>query len=280
MEKRFFARGKLMLSGEYAVLNGASALSLPCKFGQHLQVSSDISKDEIHWESFDELKKSWFKVRFDLGLKILESSSQKMAENLQNILRSAFELSNEVPKPFKINSYLDFNRNWGLGSSSTLIHLISQWLQIDAMELFFKVANGSGYDVAAAGSSKPIIYQVIKSKANWREIDLPIEAFKNCFFIHLNQKQKSDLEVAKFKVNNSITSSQINRIRDLTEGLLVLKNESDLQDWIRDHEILMTKILNQNRIQDQYFPDFEGQIKSLGAWGGDFIMASGNNIKS
>ncbi len=29
------------------------------------------------------------------------------------------------------------------------------------------------------------------------------------------------------------------------------------------------------RIQDQLFPDFDGFVKSLGAWGGDFVMAGG-----
>lgn len=280
MENKYFARGKLMLSGEYAVLKGASALSLPCKLGQHLEVSRDASSSGIHWESFDELNNSWFQVRFDLKLKTLENSSQEMADHLQKILKTAFDLSKEKPQTTRLRTYLEFNRDWGLGSSSTLIHLISQWLKIDPMELFFKVANGSGYDVAAAGSDKPIIYQVLKSKANWREIELPIEPFKNCFFIHLNQKQKSDLEVAKFQINNNIGPSQINSISELTERLLVLKSELDLLDWIRDHEILMSKILNQKRIQDQFFFDFDGQIKSLGAWGGDFIMALGKDTKN
>ena len=29
-------------------------------------------------------------------------------------------------------------------------------------------------------------------------------------------------------------------------------------------------------IQERLFADFNGQIKSLGAWGGDFILASGD----
>ena len=28
------------------------------------------------------------------------------------------------------------------------------------------------------------------------------------------------------------------------------------------------------RAQDLYFPDFKGVIKSLGAWGGDFVLAT------
>lgn len=269
-----------MLSGEYAVLNGALALSMPCKKGQHLEISSNQSSHEINWESYDEKNSKWFQTRFDLELNILETSSHKMAENLQNILKTAFEMSIDTPEPFYIKTYLNFNRDWGLGSSSTLIHLVSQWLKIDPLQLFFKVSNGSGYDVASAGSLNPIIYQLTKSKANWREVEIPIEVFENCFFVHLNQKQKSDLEVTKFKSKNAISKAQINGINELTQKILSLSDELELQNWIRDHEILMTQILGQQRIQDQLFPDFDGQLKSLGAWGGDFILASGNNIKS
>lgn len=280
MEKRFFARGKLMLSGEYAVLKGALALSLPCRYGQHLLVCENKNNQEIIWESFDEKDQIWFEVQFDLELNILCCSSDKMAENLQTILKTAFEMSSEKPDSVNIKTHLDFNREWGLGSSSTLIHLISQWLNIDALDLFFKVSNGSGYDVAAAGCSKPIVYQLQKPKANWREVEIPQMVFENCFFIHLNQKQKSDLEVAKFKLTNTISEAQIVEISKLSESVLLLNNDKQLQNWIRDHEILMTEILGKIRLQDQLFSDFEGQIKSLGGWGGDFILASGNNIKS
>lgn len=268
-----------MLSGEYAVLNGALALSLPCKYGQSLEVYSLSSSQEIKWESYDEKNQKWFWIRFDLELNILENSSDLMALNLQKILKCAFEMSSIVPGPKLIKTFLDFNRNWGLGSSSTLIHLISQWLDIDAMELFFKVANGSGYDIAAAGSSKPIIYQLQKSKANWHEVEIPKAIFSNCYFIHLNQKQKSDLEVEKYKIENSISDHQLEKISSFTKEILSLQSEEQLQDWIENHEVLVSDVLQKKRIQNQLFPDFQGQIKSLGAWGGDFILASGKNVE-
>lgn len=33
------------------------------------------------------------------------------------------------------------------------------------------------------------------------------------------------------------------------------------------------------RIKDQNFPDFQGEIKSLGAWGGDIVLATASNGK-
>jgi hypothetical protein len=34
----------------------------------------------------------------------------------------------------------------------------------------------------------------------------------------------------------------------------------------------MSEILSLAKVQDRLFPDFEGTIKSLGAWGGDFVL--------
>ena len=39
------------------------------------------------------------------------------------------------------------------------------------------------------------------------------------------------------------------------------------------HEIIMSDVLEIETIQEKLFPDFKGVIKSLGAWGGDFVMA-------
>ena len=36
----FYGHGKLLLTGEYAVLDGAKALSIPTRFGQSLEVTS------------------------------------------------------------------------------------------------------------------------------------------------------------------------------------------------------------------------------------------------
>ena len=49
----------------------------------------------------------------------------------------------------------------------------------------------------------------------------------------------------------------------------------DFNNLIALHEDLVGSVLNQIPIKRLLFSDFEGQIKSLGAWGGDFILASG-----
>jgi mevalonate kinase len=52
VKQTFSAHGKLMLTGEYVVLDGALSLALPTQKGQRLEVTS-IPENEFHWKSFD-----------------------------------------------------------------------------------------------------------------------------------------------------------------------------------------------------------------------------------
>ena len=59
MEQTFYSNGKLLITGEYLVLDGAKALALPTKFGQNLIVEKGKNK-EIVWKSFDKDNSIWF----------------------------------------------------------------------------------------------------------------------------------------------------------------------------------------------------------------------------
>ena len=43
---------------------------------------------------------------------------------------------------------------------------------------------------------------------------------------------------------------------------------------IDKHEELISKIIKQKTLKAELFNDFKGSIKSLGAWGGDFILVA------
>ena len=44
---------------------------------------------------------------------------------------------------------------------------------------------------------------------------------------------------------------------------------------MRKHEAIIGGIIKQEPVQKQLFPDYFGDVKSLGAWGGDFVLATG-----
>ena len=42
------------------------------------------------------------------------------------------------------------------------------------------------------------------------------------------------------------------------------------------HEEILSKLINLPTIKSTIFSDYSGAIKSLGAWGGDFILVTGS----
>jgi hypothetical protein len=47
---------------------------------------------------------------------------------------------------------------------------------------------------------------------------------------------------------------------------------NEFEQVIREHEILFSEILGAKPLRDTLFSDLPGEVKSLGAWGGDFCM--------
>ena len=61
----FYSNGKLLITGEYVVLDGALSLAIPTKFGQSLIVES-IDDQKLVWKSFDEKEEIWFEETFSI----------------------------------------------------------------------------------------------------------------------------------------------------------------------------------------------------------------------
>ena len=62
---RFYSHGKLLLTAEYVVLDGAKALALPTKYGQSLTVKT-IEPLKLIWKSIDYKGVVWFEDIFDI----------------------------------------------------------------------------------------------------------------------------------------------------------------------------------------------------------------------
>lgn len=271
--RRYFAHGKILISGEYVVLRGAEALAIPTRLGQSLLVEDH--QDEVLWESIDHQGNTWFKAVFDLNLKVLSSTDESRAAFIEQLLKHAALLSGKKPAAEKFTAKLDFPANWGLGSSSTLTYLLAQHYQADAFELFFATQNGSGYDIACAGANEPLIYQLHHKKARWAST--PVSSlFREAYFVFLNQKQDSRQEVTRFQ-DRVVSQAHIEEISDITHSFTSAKTIEELKELVSRHESIMGQILGKEPIGRRLFPDYQGVVKSLGAWGGDFAMAVGSD---
>lgn len=62
--KHFHAHGKLLLSAEYMVLYGSTALALPLKPGQSLEITQKQEPGVFIWTAFYK-DKLWFMATFE-----------------------------------------------------------------------------------------------------------------------------------------------------------------------------------------------------------------------
>lgn len=277
MKKTFYSNGKLLITSEYLVLDGAIALALPTKFGQDLVVENG-SNLQINWKSYDSDKTLWFdqNILFSEIKNQLLTNDNLIKNTLIKILHQAY-LKNknfiELSKGYNIVTNLSFPRNWGLGTSSTLINNIAQWLKIDAFELLQDSFGGSGYDIACAQNDTPILYHLENQKAIVKKIDYCPEFVKNIYFVYLNKKQNSREAIENYRKKN-ISRQVISDINNITYDIIDSKTLDSFGISINNHESLLSIILETETIKKQLFADFEGSIKSLGAWGGDFIMVA------
>ena len=278
---RFYSNGKLLITGEYVILDGALSLAVPALLGQSLEVTDNESK-HIKWLSKNSDGRVWFNctIRID-NLKVEKTSSNEISNKLSEIIKVIRE---EYPNFLNksgsdITSQLTFNKEWGLGSSSTLISNLSQLAKIDPYELNNRIFNGSGYDIACAKSESPLLYRLIKNKRDIEKVSFRPIFREKIYFVYLNTKQNSMNEIRNYKTLNS-SNSMISEISDITKKLLKCSNQKNFNDLIYSHEQIISKLISKKSIKQELFKDFRGEIKSLGAWGGDFIMVSSDEDPS
>ena len=269
-----------MLTGEYVVLDGATALSLPTKLGQDL-IIEEGSEQQIVWASFDSDGRIWFEdtIPFDaIANKDYVQKSDNVRNTLIEILHEAYLLNPDFIERsvgYKISTNLSFPKFWGLGTSSTLINNIAQWLNIDAFILLQNSFGGSGYDIASAQHSTPILYRLDQGQPKVTPVTYKPPFVEHLYFVYLNKKQSSKGAIASYYANKPVNLSRL--IAELDKITLSVLHEQDLHDFaqhIQRHENIISEILEMQTVREAFFSDFDGVIKSLGGWGGDFVLAA------
>ena len=231
----------------------------------------------LNWESFDSKKNAWFESEFNVNtLKLVSSSDVEIGIRLQKLLATTKKMNPSfLSKGGKVKCHLEFDRSWGLGSSSTLVANIALWANRNPYQLLENSFGGSGYDIGCAQAEGPITY--IRNQYNpiiqTAELSYPFEA--NLFFVHLNKKRNSQDALAAFDLN-MVNQSSIDAISKLTDRIIACTDQNSFDSCLKEHEALIGSLLNQLNVQDIYFSDFKGIVKSLGAWGGDFVLVSGD----
>lgn len=288
--KHFHAHGKLLLSAEYFVLDGALALALPVRLGQSLGcgsravLSEQQQPDTLQWRSMDEKGECWFEAKLGLDhFEALEATDAGIAERLQQILQEARNLNPNFLADHQLptaDCRLSFPRLWGLGTSSTLIHLVAQWAQVNPFELLSKTFGGSGYDVACAGADGPILYFLQNGVPHFERREFHPPFHNSLYFIYLGKKQDSREGIRNYRLRIAGggigAASAVEKISNLTRQFLAAHTLTEFDDLLQRHEALVAETIGLPRAKSLFFNDYWGEIKSLGAWGGDFVLATSN----
>ena len=276
---KFKSNGKLLITSEYLVMKGAMALAIPAKLDQELNVISTNS-DFVNWKSFNKDNQIWYEEKFflDKGALIYHGEKNKMSDLIVRL----FDYIHKFNKPEKSigNEFIwkiNFNINWGLGSSSTLINNLSKWAKVNPYKLLFSVFNGSGYDIACCDKSNPIIFQKKDDYLSVSDTTFNPNFLNNLFLIFLNKKQDTQKSVQNFLETDQSLSEGINQINEIVDEIESVKDITTFESLIERHEKIIANILQMPTIQNDKFPDYNnGVIKSLGSWGGDFVLATGD----
>ena len=272
-----YSHGKILLTGEYMVLVGAEALAIPTKMGQSLEFKPNDSKT-LNWESWDFKNKLWFNATIDImDFSVSSTSSETIALKLTKILKAIRDQKNNflMKNGGTVKTHLEFERQWGLGTSSTLISNLARWSQTNPYKLLQNSFGGSGYDIACATAKSPLIFrkQNLDPHIERCEFEPPFKT--SLYFVYLNQK-KNSREAIKFFKRQNIAKEQVAYASSLTREIMNVNKLNDFERLITEHESFISKILGVVPVKEKLFSDFQGAIKSLGAWGGDFILATGD----
>jgi mevalonate kinase len=270
----YFAHGKLLLSAEYMVMHGSKALALPLVKGQTLEKRQSENRQSFDWDAYagDEL---WFSARFDPGsLRILETNHQEMAERLQEMIRACIELMPDFQRDlFRWDALtrLDFPPEYGFGSSSTLTALLAEWAEVNPLDLHFMVSEGSGYDVACALAEGPILYRLRDQSPHYQHISFHPAFRDQLYLAWLGKKQPTVTHLEQITGRTGPSYETIHQFSQMTMAMVEATTLSEFRLVMEEHEEALSQILGMERVSAK-FDGLPGSVKSLGAWGGDFVM--------
>jgi mevalonate kinase len=272
--KELQAHGKLLISAEYMVLHGSEALALPLKKGQSLERIKSEHRTRFTWDAYHE-SYPWFSAQFNPStLDIVETSDQEKAEQLRKLLRACIAMNPLFQKELfarDVETRLDFSPAWGFGSSSTLTALMAEWAEVNPLDLHFMISEGSGYDVACAIADRSIVYCLRNDGPHYQSVPFNPPFSDQLYFVWLGSKQPTANHLREIADQISPDDKDIRMFSTLTRGMLKSLELSDFQLLMEEHEAKLSELIRLDRVEVR-FPGLQGSVKSLGAWGGDFVM--------
>ncbi len=274
---QIFSRGKLLLTSEYVVLDGAEALAVPTNWGQEFFFREQQESNHLVIWTGKHQGQIWLTTKIDYkSWQVLETNNAEAAEFVLKTLKNCQLLGStkfDADQNIEITSDLQFPANYGLGSSSTLMASLAKWASVDAFVLNEKSLGGSGYDVAVAKANHSILFKIDNNLPTYKEVDFKPNFLDELIFVHLNKKQDSREGIRLYRSKEK-SVHLIAKFNHITQQVLKASQLSEFSDLMFEHENLLSEFLELETTKKRFFADCPSFVKSLGAWGGDFVLTS------
>lgn len=271
---QIFAPGKLLITSEYGVLDGANALALPTKLGQEAVITTIADgKCTVDWEAYHQ-GQLWLKAKINYtSWEILECTIESAADFVLKVLQISAQLSHDRfldQYSYSVKTNLQFPATYGLGSSSTLMCIIAQWTGVCPYRLNELALGGSGYDIAVAQENSALLYsnQPIRTV---KKLQFQPKFSDQLIFIHLNQKQDSREGIRMYR-SRAKSSSFVESLSNITQEVIEATTIEEFSELMTKHEAMISGFLGISTVKETLFSDCPVFVKSLGAWGGDFVL--------
>ena len=264
-----------MLTSEYFAMDGALVLAVPTKLGQEFSFEEiEDGASIVHWKAYHQ-NALWLDAIIDYkNWKLLSTNIAKSGDFILKVLRNLQYLS---PCKFKsdttyyLATNLQFPANYGLGSSSTLMTNLAEWGCCNPFELNAMSLGGSGYDIAVAKEKSAVLFRN-KPELYIQKVNFNPDFKDELIFIHLNQKQDSR-EGIKLYRSKEKSQNLISFFEKLTMDVLESDSIEKFSHLMGVHEKKISNFIGIPTVKEKLFIDCPVFLKSLGAWGGDFVMS-------
>ena len=243
-----------------------------------IRITAPTTTPYLNWQSHDADGSLWYSGQYSLpDLELITSNDEAVSTTLKSLLLACRQQRPDflyTEQNVEVQTFLEFPRLWGLGSSSTLIYLLAQWSQTNPYQVLEATMGGSGYDIACAGAKGPILYQRPAGIPKVQDCAFDPPFKDQLYFVYLDRKQNSREGIRHYRDKANNRDQLIQAISTLNQVILDCTNLEDFQQLLQQHEKLLSENLQLPPVQERYFDNFPGVIKSLGAWGGDFVLAA------
>lgn len=268
-----FSHGKIILLGEYAVLYGADALCLPLRTGQTLTVEN-ISGNNIEWKWIYKTDVIADFIFHKDSLDVLQGEKSNGSQWIKSLITLIREQNPLFLKDQTLRLTFDnhFPVNWGLGTSSATISSICRLAKVDPFIVNQKLMGGSGADIACTTRSNWFLYRKKPDDQMCWDLPLDFKMSKYFYFIYSGEKMGTAKHLKKLSSKKQPNKDAMRSLHKLIYKFLTVSSVSATNEVIQDHERIISGI-NGLRPVGGLFSEFNGSVKSLGAWGGDFFLA-------